>query len=117
MTMEYLPVRQPHRRLGHEDFAARSGLHPDLLRRYVALGLVRATRDADGRLWFAPGELAAVARVERLHRGLPLNYAAVGLVIELLDRIQLLESALRRRSDPGRPARPDLAYTDVTRSP
>jgi chaperone modulatory protein CbpM len=38
----------------------------------------------------------AVARAQRLHGGLCLNYAAVGLVLELLDRIEVLEAALRR---------------------
>jgi chaperone modulatory protein CbpM len=45
-----------------------------------------------------------MARIERLRTGLSLNYAALGLVIELLDRITELEGALRRqrRADPGR---------------
>lgn len=97
MTIRYLPVHQPPRRIGHDEFARRSGIHPDLLRRFVALGLLRASRDADGRLWFPPGEIATMARMERLRRGLSLNYAALGLVIELLDRIAELEGALRRR--------------------
>jgi hypothetical protein len=32
-----------------------------------------------------------VARVQRLHFGLSLNYAAIGLVLDLLDRIDELE--------------------------
>ncbi|HEY0572790.1 MAG TPA: chaperone modulator CbpM [Pseudonocardia sp.] len=97
MTVRYLPVYQPRRRLSHEEFARRSGVHPDLLRRFVALGLIRASRDLDGRLWFPPSQLAAVARIERLRAGLSLNYASLGLVLELLDRIRVLETALRRQ--------------------
>lgn len=105
MTTRYPPVRLARRRLDADEFSRRSGIHPDLLGRFVALDLVRATRDSDGRLWFPPGQLAAVARVERLRSGLSLNYAALGLVIELLDRIQLLENTLRRQRpyDPGHP--------------
>ncbi|MFF0066166.1 chaperone modulator CbpM [Streptomyces sp. NPDC005279] len=84
------------RRLGLDDVARRSGLHPDLVRRFVTLGLVDATRDADGRLWFGPTAPATLARIQRLRAGLPLNYASIGLVLDLLDRISELEAALRR---------------------
>jgi DNA-binding transcriptional MerR regulator len=82
-------------RLSLERFARRSGLHPDMVRRFVALGLLNAVRDSAGRLWFAPSELATVARIQRLRAGLSLNYAAIGLVMDLLDRIDDLEAALR----------------------
>ena len=88
--------------LSLETVAHRSGLHPDLIRRFVALGLVDADTDASGRLVFAPTAPAALARVQRLRTGLCLNYASLGLVLDLLDRISLLEAALRhagRRSD------------------
>lgn len=102
MTARYLPVRRPLSRLSAEDLARRSGVHPDLLRRFVALGLLRVHRDADGRLWFPPSQLAAVARIQRLRAGLSLNYAALGLVIELLDQIRALEDELRRQPSTGR---------------
>jgi chaperone modulatory protein CbpM len=107
MTPRYLPVpyRQARALLGHEEFARRCGLHPELVRRFVALGLVRAERDASGALWFAPSQVASVARLQRLRATLPLNYAALGLVVDLLDRITELETALRvrGRSEPVRP--------------
>ncbi|MER6442227.1 MULTISPECIES: chaperone modulator CbpM [unclassified Streptomyces] len=90
----------PPLRLGLDAVALRSGIHPDLVRRFVALGLVDATRDATGRLWFAPSAPAALARIQRLRAALPLNYASLGLVVDLLDRISELEDALRR-SDAG----------------
>jgi hypothetical protein len=75
--------------------ARRSGLPPDLVRRFVALGLVDAERDGFGRLWFRTGAPSAIARVQRLRTGLSLNYAAIGVVLDLLDRIDRLETALR----------------------
>jgi DNA-binding transcriptional MerR regulator len=78
-------------------FASRCGLHPDMVRRLVALGLVPCQHDARGDLWFEPSALATVARIQRLRTGLGLNYAAIGLVLDLLDRIDELESASRRR--------------------
>lgn len=88
------------RRLSLDVVARRSGLHPDLVRRFVTLGLVHATRDPAGRLWFEPTAPATLARIQRLRAGLPLNYASLGLVLDLLDRISELEAALRR-SDAG----------------
>jgi hypothetical protein len=82
-------------RLGLESFAARAGIHPELVRRWVALGLLEPTRDATGRLWFAAPQLRAAARIQRLRAGLSLNYAALGLVMDLLDRIEALEAELR----------------------
>jgi hypothetical protein len=91
-------------RLSLEEFALLSGLHPDLIRRLVALGIIDADRDPAGELWFSRGELAAVARMQRLRAGFALNYAAIGLVTDLLDRIAVLETALRGRAvrRPGR---------------
>lgn len=86
----------PVDRLSLDVVARRSGLHPDLVRRFVTLGLVDARRDDSGRLWFAPGAPATLARIQRLRAGLPLNYASLGLVLDLLDRVSELEAALRR---------------------
>lgn len=65
--------------------AREAGLHPDLVRRFVRLGLLDPPpypRDAAARL----------ARAGRLRRDLGLNYAGAILVCELLDRIEKLES-------------------------
>ncbi|HEX4094400.1 MAG TPA: chaperone modulator CbpM, partial [Trebonia sp.] len=59
-------------------------------------------RDPAGQLWFSRSELAALARVQRLRAGFSLNYAAVGLVADLLDRIAVLEAALRVAQRRGR---------------
>jgi chaperone modulatory protein CbpM len=90
------PLTRPTR-LTLDGFARSAGLHPQLVERFVALGLVEAGRDATGQLWFSPSELFRVARVQRLHAALSLNYAAIGLVLDLLDRIDELEG---RRSTP-----------------
>ncbi len=78
------PIARPAR-MSLDRFAQQTGLHPELVRRFVTLGLVDAYRDADGRLWFRPSALVTVARVQRLRAGLSLNYAAIGLVLDLLD--------------------------------
>lgn len=52
-------------------------------------------------MWFTRSQLAQVGRVQRLRAGFALNYAATGLVIDLLDRIAALEAAMRRRARVG----------------
>ena len=100
--MSYAMVRVTG--LSLDEFAAAAGLHPDLVRRLVALGLIDADRDTAGELWFSRGDLAAAARMQRLRAGFALNYAAIGLVTDLLDRIAVLEAALRGQAArrPGR---------------
>ena len=83
-----------------ETFADIVGAHPEFIGRLVALGLLEAERDSAGRLWFAPSQAAAYARIQRLRAAFAVNYATLGLVIELLDRIAALETALRDRGDP-----------------
>jgi chaperone modulatory protein CbpM len=102
VDVRYPLARRPH--LDLDSFARRAGLHPELVRRFVALGLVEGSRDAAGNLWFTPAQLVTVARVQRLHAGLSLNYAAIGLVLDLLDRIDQLQAALRSAGPVGLPA-------------
>ena len=80
-----------------EEFADAAGLHPDLVGRLVTLGLLAADTDAAGRVRLPTAELARAARIQRLRAGLGLNYTAVGVVLDLLDRIDTLEAALRAR--------------------
>ncbi|MBV8292136.1 MAG: MerR family transcriptional regulator [Mycobacterium sp.] len=83
-------------RLSLEVLAQRSGLHPDMVRRWVALGLLPNVQDARGEVWFETSAVGIVARIQRLRAGLGLNYAAIGLVLDLLDRIDELERLGRR---------------------
>jgi DNA-binding transcriptional MerR regulator len=93
MTASLVPVRRA--RLDLAAAAAQSGLHPELVERFADLGLVPWTTDAAGRRWFTSAAPAQIRRIVRLHADLALNYAAIALVIELLDRIEALEG--RRR--------------------
>jgi len=90
----YVLARWPGLQL--DVFATRCGLHPDMVRRLVALGLLACRQDARGDIWFEPSALVTVGRIQRLRAGLGLNYAAIGLVLDLLDHIEELESTSHR---------------------
>lgn len=88
-----------------ESLAGAAGLHPQYVRRLVALGLLEAAAAPDGEPRFPASEVLALARIQRLRAGLGINYAALGLVLDLLDRVADLESELHTtgaRSRAGR---------------
>ncbi|MCW2958512.1 MAG: MerR family transcriptional regulator [Solirubrobacterales bacterium] len=90
MTTTVLGVRtvSPARDPAIERLARESGLHPDVVRRLVTLGLVRSTYSAA-----AP---ALLARAVRLRRDLGLDYTGAVLACELLARIEDLQAQLDR---------------------
>jgi hypothetical protein len=107
-ALRYSLVRVPslpgRRRLSLEDLARASGAHPELITKLVTLGVIEAEGDrgAPGGLWFSSAQVADMARIQRLRAGFALNYAALGLVTDLLDRIAALETALRGARRGGR---------------
>ena len=88
MTSTAIRIRPVGANAELEALAREAGLHPDVVRRLVALGLLDDRpfpRDAGPRL----------ARAVRLRRDLGLNYAGALLACQHLDRIERLECRLR----------------------
>jgi hypothetical protein len=94
-TVTYALMRAA--RLDLDSFARATGTHPELVRRLVVLGLLDAEQDRAGRLYFPPRQLAVMARIQRLRAGFSLNYAALGLVLDLLSRLETAEASMRNR--------------------
>ena len=88
-------------RLDLESFACATHTHPDLIGRLVALGVLDAQADSAGRLWFSPAQVTSMARIQRLRASFSVNYATVGLVCDLLDRIAVLEATARASRPSG----------------
>lgn len=80
--------------LSTEEVAARCGLHPALVERLVALGLIEPMEDKSNR--FPPDVTLRLQRAMRLRRDLGLSYNGAALVLELLDRIEDLERRLEQ---------------------
>jgi hypothetical protein len=87
------PLAYPWR-LNLEAVARSSGVHPDVVMRFVDLDLIRPLGNAAGGPWFSPRAPELIARVMRLHSELSLNYAAIPLVLDLLVRVDALERRL-----------------------
>jgi hypothetical protein len=75
--------------------AREAGLHPDVVRRLIRLGLLES-RGTAAAPRFPRDAAARLARASRLRRDLGLNYAGAVLVSDLLARIEDLEGRLRR---------------------
>jgi len=78
-----------------ETLARQAGVHPDLVRRLVALGLLEPRGGSRGAPLFRPQDAFLIARAMRLRRDLGVNYAGAVLATELLARIEELEQRLR----------------------
>lgn len=79
--------------------AERCAIHPDLLSRFVRLGLCDPlARDAEARHWFFAADVVPrVHRILRLRRDLGINYAGIGVVLDLLAHIEDLERRLEEK--------------------
>jgi chaperone modulatory protein CbpM len=93
-----------------EVLAFEAGMHPDLVRRFVALGLLEPAAGGGHPPLFAPDAAPLLARAARLRRDLALSYAGAILASSLLERIDQLEERLSRY-EPRRPHPEVTAWT------
>ena len=94
----YIVLSQPPARTGLLTLAKaarQAGIHPELLERMVDLGLIEPVQ-TEPELWFAPQVVGDICKALRLRNQLGINWAGVGLVMDLLDRIEELERELYR---------------------
>ena len=80
--------------LSLEEVAARCGLHPLLVERFVALGLIVPLEGTSRQ--FAPEVTLRLLRAMLLRQDFGLSYSGTALVLELLDRIGVLEERLEQ---------------------
>jgi DNA-binding transcriptional MerR regulator len=71
--------------------ARRAGIHPELVRRLIRLGLIEPVSGPSATPMFRAEDAPLLARAMRLRRDLGLNYAGAVLACELLVRIDELE--------------------------
>lgn len=78
------------------EVACHCGLHPELVERLVRIGLIDcAVRNTNGEVLFHADVVPLVRTILRLRNHLGVNYAGIGVVLELMARIESLENHVR----------------------
>lgn len=72
------------------ELARLARLHPDMVERLVEWGLVDPV-ESEPELLFPETVVPRIWRISRLRRDLGINWAGLGVVLDLLDRIDALE--------------------------
>jgi len=83
-----------------EALARRARMHPDVVERYVELGLIHPCEGEGPTLVFEPSTVLRLGAVNRLRQSLGINMAGIAVVLDLMDQICALQDEnhrLRRR--------------------
>ena len=70
-------------------------LHPQTLRRYEEIGLIKPAR-ASGRRLYSPRDLERLRKINRLVNDLGVNLAGVEVVLNMSERIKSLQKEIDR---------------------
>ena len=95
-----VPRRTFQERLSLDAVAARVGLHPVLVERFVEFGLVEPVERTGAELRFDAACLPRLIAISRLRADLGVNLHGVAVILDLVDRLAALQSELawlRRR--------------------
>jgi len=76
--------------LTSEELARLARLHPEMVKRLVEWGLV-VPEQSEPELLFQETVVPRIWRIMRLRKDLGINWAGLGVVLDLLDRIDELE--------------------------
>ena len=75
--------------------AQMAGMHPQTLRQYDRLGLVKPQRARGGGRRYSPRDLAKLRYVQKLSQELGVNLTGIQLVLELNDKVSALEAEVQ----------------------
>ena len=100
LIREMIVVLKSRDLLTLEALARRAHMHPDLVERYVELGLIHPCEGEGPSLVFEPSTVLRLGAVNRLRQSLGINMAGIAVVLDLIDQICALQDEnhrLRRR--------------------
>jgi len=72
-----------------------TGVHPSRLGELIDFGFLSPTATHEGSLLFRAGDVYRLRKLERLARDFDLPLYGVGIIVELLERIETLEIKVR----------------------
>ena len=93
MKFEIAVVRTRRDLTPLKEAAARAGLHPDVLSRFIDFGLLEPAEATGGEILFDPAAVQRIRVIQRLRHDLGINLAGIGVILDLLDRIDALQRA------------------------
>jgi chaperone modulatory protein CbpM len=97
-TKYQLVVLQPRRDLLRlEDVASRAGVHPQIVRHFIDLGLIEPADEPPAGIMFDPEAVHRIGVIQRLRCDLGINLQGIGVILDLLDRLR----ATQRGGDRG----------------
>ena len=70
-------------------------LHPQTLRRYEQIGLIKPAR-ASGRRLYSPRDLERLHKITRLVNDLGVNLAGVEVILNMSERMEYLQREMER---------------------
>ena len=74
-----------------EDAARHLGLHPDIVQRFLEFGLLEPAEVTGADIMLDPVALRRIGVIQRLRYDLGINLAGIGVILDLLDRIDALQ--------------------------
>jgi chaperone modulatory protein CbpM len=96
ITFHYSASESSGSRLLHlAELAGLAGLHPEVVKRFLALGLIEPAVKEPEPL-FGYEAVLRVGRIVRLRRDMGINLASAGIILDLLDQIEELKTQLEQ---------------------
>ncbi|RYG32638.1 MerR family transcriptional regulator [bacterium] len=75
------------------------GVHPQTLRQYERLGLVKPERVGAKNRLYSDGDIQRVRRIQRLTQDMGVNLAGVELILRLLDEMEEQRQDMQRQME------------------
>ena len=92
---DYIKVELVDERLCRiEEIAVRANVSVSSIRRYMKLGLIKPVETEKGCLFVEGMILTRIAKIQRLKTDLGVNLSGIGVILDLLDRIEELNRQL-----------------------
>ena len=88
---EIVLCRREAQQLTLETLAARVGMHPALVERFVEFGLIEPVEWQGAKSLFDDSAIARLRMIGRLRESLGINLAGIGVILNLLDRLCALQ--------------------------
>jgi DNA-binding transcriptional MerR regulator len=92
-----VPRRTPWQTLTLEEASEAAGLHPVLVERFVEFGLLEPAERTGAEMRFDASCLERLLSISRLRADLGVNLQGIGVILDLVDRLAVLERELEWR--------------------